>query len=110
MGNRRKSKHERDQRRLGDSPGGFGGAGGFGPLGGLGAPGGLAGFNQMARTSCSECGAGIEWLTGAEATQRGIDLDGALEFMGVSEVTGRDVWVCTRCDNFGVMGPPEFGF
>lgn len=71
---------------------------------------GPVGFNQMARKSCSECGASVEWINGDEASQRGIDLEDAMQFLGLASVPGRDVWACTRCDNYGLMGPTEMGF
>lgn len=70
---------------------------------------GDAGFNQLARPHCDECGSPVEWLTGEQATARGIDLAGALEFLGVDAIPGPGVWACTSCDKFGVMGPSEAG-
>lgn len=69
----------------------------------------FGGFNQLARSSCDNCGAAVEWITGDEAAGRGIDLTDALEFLDVSQVVEKDVWVCTSCDNYGVMGPAEAG-
>ena len=90
MSNRRKSAHERGQRTTSMPP--------------FDVP---TDFNQMARKSCSECGAPVEWVTGAEAESRGHDLTGGLEFLGLDSVPGKDIWVCTKCDNFGIMGPTE---
>lgn len=63
------------------------------------------GFNRLARPSCSDCGGPVEWLTGHEAATKGIDLSEAMEWLGVSEVPGREVWRCTQCGHFGVMAP-----
>jgi hypothetical protein len=52
----------------------------------------------------------VECLTGTEAQERGLDLDGGLEFFGLSDLPGKDVWRCTNCDNFGIMGPAESSF
>jgi hypothetical protein len=73
----------------------------------LGAPNGL---NRLARSSCDECGAPVEWVTGVEAEERGVDLAGGMEFLGVTDIPGKDVWLCTNCDNFGIMGPAESDF
>ena len=35
---------------------------------------GDAGFNQLARPHCDECGSPVEWLTGEQATARGMGL------------------------------------
>lgn len=61
-------------------------------------------FNQMARKSCSECGAAVRWVDAAAAERHGMDVEKALGFLGAS---GDQVewWVCTACDNAGVMGP-----
>lgn len=60
---------------------------------------------QIMRTHCTECGSPVQWLTVEEAQARGIDLGPALAlFEGDAEV-----WVCTACDNFGVMGGTEYG-
>lgn len=64
-----------------------------------------SGINQLARRSCDECGSPVEWLTGTEAQERGLDLAGGLEFLGLSDLPGKDVWSCTNCDNFGDHGP-----
>lgn len=91
MSNRRKSGHEKRRMASGHS----------------GPPFPLGSFNQMARQSCDNCGSQVEWLTGPEAEKRGIALGGAMQFLGVDAVPGRDVWACTNCDNYGVMGPAE---
>lgn len=65
------------------------------------------GFNRIVRTNCDECGAPVEWITGAEAEKRGIDLAGGMEFLGVTDIPGNDVWLCTSCDSDGIMGPAE---
>lgn len=99
MGNRRKSRAER-RAKAGEITGLE-----FGRVDPAGHAVTLGGFNQMARSNCDECGAPVEWLTGAEAEARGVDLSGGMEFLGVDEIPGKDVWACTRCDNFGIMGP-----
>ena len=71
---------------------------------------GGAGFNQLARPNCSECGAPVEWLTGDQAAAKGIDLAEALQFLGVDGISEPDVWRCTSCGEYGVMGPTEVGF
>lgn len=60
---------------------------------------------QTMRTHCTECGAPVEWLPAEQAATRGIDLAPALELLGEAA----EVWACTRCDNYGVMGPTEYG-
>jgi len=37
----------------------------------------------------------------------GLDLAQAAVSLGLADINGLDVWVCTRCDNTGVMGPTE---
>jgi hypothetical protein len=64
-------------------------------------------FNRLARPTCDECGSSVEWMTGAEAEARGVDLAGGMEFLGVTDIPGEDVWLCTKCDNYGIMGSPE---
>lgn len=61
---------------------------------------------QVMRTHCTECGSPVEWLTGDEALHRGIDLRPALELLDTPDV---EVWACTACENFGVMGGSQFG-
>lgn len=58
---------------------------------------------HIMRTHCTECAAPVEWLTADDATHRGIDLSSAVAFLGEAA----EVWACTRCDNYGVMGPTE---
>ena len=48
----------------------------------------------------------VRWLTADEAQAAGIDLGPALAFF---EGTADEVWACTACNNFGVMGPTEQG-
>jgi len=36
-----------------------------------------------------------------------VDLAQAAVSLGLADINGLDVWVCTRCDNTGVMGPTE---
>lgn len=64
--------------------------------------------HQM-RTACDECGAAVRWVDVDEATRHGLDVADAARALGVSSIEGLDVWVCTRCDNAGVMGPTEMG-
>jgi hypothetical protein len=61
---------------------------------------------QIMRTHCTECQAPVQWLSVDEASARGIDLGPALTFFGAAV---EDVWACTGCSNFGVVGPTEFG-
>ena len=63
---------------------------------------------HLMRTHCTECGSSVQWLSTEEARQRGIDLAPALQFFG--EDKPADVWVCSSCDNFGVMGTTVGGF
>jgi hypothetical protein len=37
----------------------------------------------------------------------GLGLAQAAVSLGLADIKGLDVWVCTRCDNTGVMGPIE---
>jgi len=37
----------------------------------------------------------------------GLALAQAAVSLGLADINGLDVWVCTRCDNTGVMGPTE---
>lgn len=64
-------------------------------------------FNRAARRACGECGAPVTWMNAAAARGRGVDLTEALRLLGVDDIAGDDVWVCTSCSNFGVMGPSE---
>jgi hypothetical protein len=61
------------------------------------------------RPGCSQCGSPIEWLTTEQAATRGIDLGPALAFFELERGEQADVWVCTRCNEFGVMGAMQFG-
>ena len=47
-------------------------------------------------------------LTGDEATARGVDLAQSMEFFKIAAIPNRDVWVCTRCGEHGVMGAGGF--
>lgn len=69
------------------------------------------GFNQLARKCCSECGAPVRWVDVAEARAHGMDVDQALAFFDMSpqDAEFAEWWVCTGCDNAGLMGPPQFG-
>lgn len=64
-------------------------------------------MSQQARKTCSECGAPVRWVDAAQAREHGMDPDEAKEFLGVDSVDDLDIWVCTKCDNGGVMGPAE---
>lgn len=61
-----------------------------------------SGFNRLARSSCSECGAPIEWVDEAEARRRDFDVDQARQFVGASTL---EVWFCTSpaCGEAGAM-------
>ena len=63
----------------------------------------VSAFGQMARESCSECGAPVWWVDAPTAEGHGMDVE-ALGFLGCS-VEQVEWWVCTTCDNAGVMGP-----
>ena len=67
-------------------------------------------MNRLVRPACSQCGAPVDWLTGDEATARGVDLAQPMEFLEMTAIPNRDVWVCTRCGEYGVMGGLETGF
>ncbi len=64
-------------------------------------------LTQLMRTHCTECTAPVQWLTDDQARARGIDLAPALDFLGINR--SDEIWTCTRCDNFGVIGPTEHG-
>ena len=70
---------------------------------------GASWFNKMARKSCSECGAPVRWVDAAEAREHGMNVDEAVAFLEVDSVTDVECWVCTSCDNAGVMGPASMG-
>lgn len=70
--------------------------------------GNASAFNQMARKSCSACGAPVRWVDAAAAEVHGMDVEEALGFLG-STVDQVEWWVCTACDNAGVMGPATAG-
>jgi hypothetical protein len=66
-------------------------------------------FNRVARKSCSECGAPVRWVDAAGAREHGMDVEEALGFLGARSVDEVECWVCTVCDNAGVMGPTASG-
>ena len=66
-------------------------------------------LNRMARSSCDRCGADVDWVDADRARAHGVDLDEAAAFFRLPHVNGLDIWICARCDNGGVMGPPEYG-
>lgn len=68
-----------------------------------------AALSRTIRSKCDQCGAPVKWVGPDEATEQGMDLNEAKAFLGVDDVAGLDVWVCTRCDNGGVMGKAEVG-
>lgn len=51
------------------------------------------------------CGSPVSWVDAATARSLGMDVDEALRFLNVSSVDEVECWVCTACDNAGVMGP-----
>lgn len=61
---------------------------------------------HVMRTRCPQCNERVRWITVEEAQNNGVDLASALAFF---EDAADEVWVCTACDNFGVMGPTEHG-
>lgn len=73
------------------------------------APSGSDWFNRTARKTCSECGAAVKWVDAQAARDHGLDLDKALGFLGTSSPEEVECWVCTACDNAGVMGPATWG-
>lgn len=40
----------------------------------------------------------------AAAAEHGMDVDQAVQFLGGGSADGLQFWVCTSCDNAGVMG------
>lgn len=66
-------------------------------------------FNRMARKSCSVCGAPVKWVDVEAAKAHGMDVQEALGFLGVASTDEVECWVCTACDNAGVMGPASAG-
>ena len=65
-------------------------------------------MNRLMRPSCNQCGAPVDWLTSNEATAQGIDLAQAMEFFELTSIPNRDVWICTRCGEHGIMGAGGF--
>lgn len=63
---------------------------------------------HIMRSHCEQCSAPVTWLVAEQVRERGLDLGPALEFLG--EAQPAEVWACTACDNFGVMGPTMGGF
>lgn len=64
-------------------------------------------FDANARKSCTECNAPVEWVDEATMRERSdMPIDEAAEAFGVptSQLT---FWVCSNCDNAGVMGPAQ---
>jgi hypothetical protein len=69
----------------------------------------VSGFDRAARRACDQCGAPVRWTDGDSARAHGMNVEEAVSFMGVPEAD-MQFWVCTKCDQSGVMGPPQFGF
>ena len=65
-------------------------------------------MNRLFRPACTQCDAPVDWLTGAKATARGVDLAQSMEFFEIAAIPNRDVWVCTRCGEHGIMGAGGF--
>ena len=68
----------------------------------LRASGGDAGLNRMMRKTCTECGAPVKWVDATAAAEHGLDVDQALQFIGGAD-SSAEFWVCTSCDNAGVL-------
>jgi hypothetical protein len=62
-------------------------------------------FTRQVRSSCSACGAWIEWLSVVEARTAGLPVDEAMTHLGVIE----SVWRCPLCGECGFFGPTESG-
>lgn len=63
-----------------------------------------------AGSTCTECGAPIEWFRAIELKQ----YDPALfrefeEFFGPDQVQQADAWICTNCDAFGIVPDEDDG-
>jgi len=67
-------------------------------------------LTQMMRPACTQCAKPVEWLTTEQAAGRGIDLTAALAFFDLPPGQHPDVWACTGCSEYGVMGDIEPGF
>jgi hypothetical protein len=67
-------------------------------------------LTQMMRPACTQCGQPVEWLTTEQAAAGGIDLTAALAFFDLPPGQHPDVWACTGCSEYGVMGDIEPGF
>lgn len=64
-------------------------------------------FDANARKSCTECNAPVEWVDEATMRERSdMAIGEVAEALGVptSQLT---FWVCSNCDNAGVMGPAQ---
>jgi len=70
----------------------------------------IGAFSPLARRKCSACGASIKWVGAEEATAQGMDVNHALQFLGLELPDDADIWICTKCDNGGVMGAATIGF
>jgi hypothetical protein len=64
----------------------------------------------MMRPAFTQCGQTVEWLTTEQAAALGIDLTAALAFLDFPPGQQPDVWACTGCSEYGVMGDIEPGF
>lgn len=98
MSNRRKPRNERS--RHSKTP----------PLGMPIGPEADFVMSRTARQACDQCQAPVKWVGAEEAKAHGMDVTEALGFLGVSSAEGLDIWICTRCDNGGVMGKAEGGW
>ena len=63
-----------------------------------------SGFNQLARKTCTECDAPVRWVDAAAAAAHGFSVNEAIAFLGGGSADTLEFWVCTNCDNAGVMG------
>ena len=64
-------------------------------------------FSQMAHSTRDQCGSPLKERRPWGGRRGGLDLAQAAVSLGLADINGLDVWVCTRCDNTGVMGPTE---
>ena len=69
-----------------------------------------ASFNHAVRKSCSERGAPVKWVDAEAASAHGLDVDQALQFVGARSAQEVEFWICTSCDNAGVMGGASSSF
>jgi hypothetical protein len=67
-------------------------------------------LNRAVRKSCSECGASVKWVDAEAASAHGLDVEQALQFVGARSAQDVEFWICTTCDNAGVMGGASSSF